>query len=280
MCPNNNNLLADFVMKLRLQRYAPSSIKTYKNALAKFLTAFDRYNLAQLKVQQIQYFIYQLQEKHTISAAYQKQILASITKFYLLYYERKIDLSSLYPKRKSKQLPRYLSVLEVKRLMRQCSNQKHLCILQILYGCGLRISEVIALKISDIDSSAMCIHIRAAKGKKDRVVPLPLILLRNLRQYYQKYHPNTQLFEGQKGGRYSAKSIQNFIKKYAQKANIHKSVTPHMLRHSYATHQLENGINIRHIQELLGHNSIKTTERYTHVTKVSNNKISSPLDKL
>ena len=91
--------------------------------------------------------------------------------------------------------------------------QKHLCILQILYGCGLRISEVIALKISDIDSSAMCIHIRAAKGKKDRVVPLPLILLRNLRQYYQKYHPNTQLFEGQKGGRYSAKSIQNFIKK-------------------------------------------------------------------
>ena len=134
MCPNTNNLLADFVMKLRLQRYAPSSIKTYKNALAKFLTAFDRYNLAQLKVQQIQHFIYQLQEKHAISAAYQKQILASITKFYLLYYERKIDLSSLCPKRKSKQLPRYLSVLEVKRLMRQCSNQKHLCVLQI-YLC-------------------------------------------------------------------------------------------------------------------------------------------------
>ena len=98
MCPNTNNLLADFVRKLRLQRYAPASIKTYKNALAKFLTAFDRYNLAQLKVQQIQYFIYQLQEKHAISAAYQKQILASIAKFYLLYYERKIGRQSIYQK--------------------------------------------------------------------------------------------------------------------------------------------------------------------------------------
>ena len=116
-----------------------------------------------------------------------------------------------------------------------------------------------------------------AKGNKDRVLPLPQTLLQNLRQYYLAYRPQDYHFEGQHGGKYFAKSIQNFIKKYAREANIIKSVT-YMLRHSYATHQLEKGINIRYVQELLGHNSIKTTELYTHVTKVS--KITSPLDQL
>ena len=229
---------------------------------------------------QIQTFIHHLQAKHRISAVYQKQILASITKFYLLYYNRKLELSPLYPKRKTKPLPKYLTAPEVKRLLQQCTNLKHGCILKILYGCGLRVSEVIALKIADIDSSVMRLMVRAAKGKKDRVVPLPLQLLDNLRQYYTAYHPKKYLFEGQNGGKYSAKSIQSFIKKYALEAKIQKPVTPHMLRHSYATHQLENGINIRYVQELLGHNSIKTTELYTHVTKISKNNITSPLDQL
>ena len=280
MCPNINNLLSDFVIKLRLQRYAPSSIKTYKNALTKFLIAFQQYDLEQISVQQIQNFMHNLQVKHHISSIYQKQILASITKFYLLYYNRKLNLSALYPKRNPKPLPKYLSALEVKRLLKQCTNLKHTCILKILYGCGLRVSEVIALKIADIDSSAMRVMVRAAKGKKDRVLPLPQTLLQNLRQYYLAYRPNDYLFEGQYGGKYTAKSIQNFIKKYARGANIQKSVTPHMLRHSYATHQLENGINIRYVQELLGHNSIKTTELYTHVTKISKNNITSSLDQL
>lgn len=280
MCPNTNNLLSDYEVKLRLQRYAPSSIKTYKNALAKFLVAFQHHDLERVTVPQIQKFIYHLQAKHCISAAYQKQILASIAKFYLLYYDRKLELSPLYPKRKSKPLPKYLTVLEIKRLLQQCTNLKHGCILKILYGCGLRVSEVIALKIEDIDSSAMRLMVRAAKGKKDRALPLPLSLLESLRQYYTTYRPKHYLFEGQSGGNYSAKSIQSFIKKYAREAKIQKSVTPHMLRHSYATHQLENGINIRYVQELLGHNSIKTTERYTHITKVSKNNIKSPLDHL
>ena len=204
----------------------------------------------------------------------------SIVKFYLLYYNRKLKLSILYPKRNPKPLPKYLTVVEVKRLLQQCANLKHSCILKILYGCGVRVSEVLALKIADIDSASMRIHIRAAQGKKDRVVPLPQTLLHNLRQYYLAYHPKDYLFEGQHGGNYSAKSIQNFIKKYAREAKIQKSVTPHMLRHSYATHQLENGVNIRYVQALLGHNSIKTTELYTHVTKISKNNIASPLDHL
>lgn len=280
MCPNTNNLLCDFEVKLRLQHYAPSSIKAYKNALAKFLGAFEGYDLKQLTVLQIQNFIHHLQVKNGISAIYQKQILASITKFYLLYYKRKLELAPLCPKRRAKPLPKYLTVSETKRLLQQCTNLKHGCILKILYGCGLRVSEVIALKIKDIDADAMRLLVRAAKGKKDRALPLPLTLLQNLRQYYLAYRPKDYLFEGQNGGIYTAKSIQSFIKKYAREAKILKAVTPHMLRHSFATHQLENGINIRYVQELLGHNSIKTTELYTHLTKVSKNNITSPLDRL
>lgn len=181
MRPNINNLLSDFVVKLRIQRYAPASIKTYKNALSKFLIAFQKQDLEQVTVQQVQLFIHHLQTKHHISAVYQRQILVSITKFYTLCYNRSIDLSLLYPKRKAKPLPKYLTVSEVKRLLSLCRNLKHLCILQILYGCGLRVSEVLALKIADIDSDAMCLMVREAKGKKDRALPLPQTLLYNLR---------------------------------------------------------------------------------------------------
>ena len=131
-----------------------------------------------------------------------------------------------------------------------------------------------------INSDAMRILIRDPKGKKDRVVPLPRKLLHNLRLYYRAYRPKKFLFEGQTGGVYSVKSIQNFIKKYASNAQLTKRVFPHILRHSYATHQLENGVNIRYVQTLLGHKSIKTTELYTHVAEISKGNILSPLDQL
>ncbi len=280
MCPNTKNILADFEAKLRLQRYAPSSIKTYKNALAKFLAAFASFDLEHLKLEQITQFLVSLQKKQKISIAYQKQILATIAKFYQLYYNKRIDLTALYPHRKAKPLPRYLTITEVKRLLNQCNNIKHLCILNILYGCGLRVSEVVALKIVDVDSAAMRLMVRNAKGQKDRVVPLPKILLENLRTYYMAFRPKYFLFEGQSGATYSVKSIQQLTKKYARKAQISKTVTPHILRHSYATHQLENGVNIRYVQELLGHNSIKTTEVYTHISKVTQDSLANPLDKL
>lgn len=171
MCPEINNILQAYRAKLRLQRYAPSSIKTYANALAKFLTAFSRHDLAKVDLVQIEHFMQHLQEKHAISPHYQKQILASIGKFYQLFYERKLDLAPLYPKGFAKHLPKYLTPTEVKRLLEHCTNQKHLSILQLLYGCGLRVSEVVALKIEDIDSDAKCILIRDPKGKEDRVVP-------------------------------------------------------------------------------------------------------------
>lgn len=280
MRPNIQSLLAEYNAKLHLQRYASASIKTYKNALIKFLVAFQHENLEQLSVQQIAYFLSRLQKSQQLSPAYQRQILASIAKFYHLFFNRRLDLSALYPERKKKTLPKYLTPPEIKRIFSHCHNLKHLCVLQILYGCGLRVSEIVTLKITDIDSAAMRIMVRNAKCQKNRVVPLPKSLLKNLRKYYKTYQPNNYLFEGQKKMQYSIKSIQEVTKKYAFKAQIKKKVTPHMLRHSYATHQLENGVNIRQLQELLGHNSIKTTEIYTHISKVSNANIANPLDQL
>ena len=139
---------------------------------------------------------------------------------------------------------------------------------------------MVALRTADIDAAAMRIMVRNTKGQKDRVVPLPKSLLENLRHYFKTYQPNTFIFEGQKKAQYSVKSIQEATKKYALEAQIKKKVTPHMLRHSYATHQLEKGVHLRYIQELLGHNSIKTTEIYTHVSKVLKEKIANPLDQL
>lgn len=274
------DLLSAFAKKLHLQRYAPSSIKTYKNALAKFLMAFQHYDLEHISSHQIQNFIHHLQLRDRLSPIYQKQILVSIKKFYLFHYQRKLELSLLYPKRQSKPLPKYLTVPEVNRLLRQCANLKHLCILKALYGCGLRVSEVIALKVYDVDSYNMRLMIQCDKGQKDRIVPLPKSLLRSLRKYYISFRPTNYLFEGQKKQTYSVKSIQTFTKKYAKEAGITTVVTPHILRHSYAAHQLEKGLDIRHLQEIMGHQSIKTTERYIHILDHSKNLIANPLDRM
>jgi site-specific recombinase XerD len=140
------------------------------------------------------------------------------------------------------------------------------------------LSELLNLKITDINSGNMVVHIRNSKGNKDRVVMLSNQLLEDLRKYFLEYNPKEYLIEGQGGGLYSEKSVQTVVKDAAVRAGIKKQVTPHMLRHSFATHLLENGTDIRYIQQLLGHSSIKTTEIYTHVTDVSKSKIKSPLD--
>jgi site-specific recombinase XerD len=160
------------------------------------------------------------------------------------------------------------------------TNQKHKCIIKLLYGCGLRLSELLNLKITDIDSGNMVVHIQNSKGNKDRVVMLSNQLLQDLREYFLVYKPKEYLIEGQGGGIYSEKSVQNVVKDAAKRAGIKKQVTPHVLRHSFATHLLENGTDIRYIQQLLGHSSIKTTEIYTHITDISKSKIKSPLDYL
>ncbi|HMN33633.1 MAG TPA: tyrosine-type recombinase/integrase, partial [Chitinophagaceae bacterium] len=177
-------------------------------------------------------------------------------------------------------LPKSLNTDEVKRLFAVTENLKHRLILQLCYGMGLRVSEIVNLKIADIDSHDMKVRIHRGKGKKDRFVNLPITVLEDLRIYYQEYSPKDYLFEGQYGGQYGVRSAQMVFKEAMKKAKIKKQIGIHGLRHSYATHLLEFGTDITFIQKLLGHNSIKTTQIYTQVTDRSISNVGSPLDKL
>ena len=166
----------------------------------------------------------------------------------------------------------------IEKIINNTNNIKHTCIVGLLYSSGLRRSELLNLNVTDIDSKRMVVIIKNAKGNKDRISVLSPSILKDLQTYYKEYRPDKYLFEGQKGAKYSVTSVLNIISKAAKKAGIHKKVTPHILRHSFATHLLENGTDIRHIQLLLGHSSTKTTEIYTHVATSNFNSIKNPLD--
>jgi len=273
-------LLVDYERKLALQRYSKNTILNYKSAVKAFLQVAEKKFSSpnELGVIEIEKYVFWKINKHAVSHSYQRMIVASIDKFYQLVVGVELNLKHLYPSRKIHSLPKYLSIDEIKRMIDLTTNQKHKCIIKLLYGCGLRLSELLNLKITDINSGNMVVHIRNSKGNKDRVVMLSNQLLEDLRKYFLAYNPKEYLIEGQGGGLYSEKSVQTVVKDAAVRAGIKKQVTPHMLRHSFATHLLENGTDIRYIQQLLGHSSIKTTEIYTHVTDVSKSKIKSPLD--
>jgi integrase/recombinase XerD len=174
-----------------------------------------------------------------------------------------------------------LSKEEVKAILNAHENIKHKMMLSLIYSCGLRCGELLALKPVNIDSKRNIILLKNAKGKKDRIAPLSLKILELLRDYYRQYKPINYLFEGQIAGQpYDARSLQLVLKQALKKASIAKPVTLHWLRHSYATHLLESGTDLRYIQELLGHNSSKTTEIYTHVSTKNIQQIKSPFDDL
>lgn len=276
------DLLEEFERKMIVQRYSSNSIQNYKSAVRSFLQLAEKKYSHPLEITEteIEKYIYWKIEKHRIGASYQRLIVASIDKFYLSMFNRQLNLNHLYPRSKNKSLPVYLTAREVRGLMDNVTNLKHKCVLQLLYGCGLRLNELLHLKLTDVDSKNKIILIRKAKGGKDRVVMLSPLLLESLRHYYKIYQPEEYLIEGQGGGAYSEKSVQVIVKNAALKAGITKKVTPHTLRHSFATHLLENSTDIRYIQELLGHKSVNTTEIYTHVTDIAKSKIKSPLDLL
>ena len=177
-------------------------------------------------------------------------------------------------------MPKVIAPADIKKLFEATENLKHNTMLKLCYGLGLRVSEIVNLKITDIDSASMQVFIERAKGKKDRYVNLPESILPQLRTYFIEYKPKLYLFEGQYGGQYSSRSAQQVFRNAMQKAKINKTVGIHSLRHSFATHLLEQGTDIRFIQELLGHNDIKTTLIYTEVSNKNLRKIISPLDNL
>jgi integrase/recombinase XerD len=219
--------------------------------------------------------------KNALSASYQNQVVNAIKLYFKIIKETKIDIDKIHRPKRAKVLPNVLSKEEVKAILEAHSNVKHKMMLSMIYSCGLRCGELLALQPVHIDSKRHIVLIKNSKGKKDRIAPLSPKILEMLREYYKLYKPTTYLFEGQTKSRpYDSRSLQKVLKQALPKAAISKPVTLHWLRHSYATHLLESGTDLRYIQELLGHNSSKTTEIYTHVSTKSIQQIKSPFDDL
>ena len=206
--------------------------------------------------------------------------MASIRYLYLKVLHKPLPDNFSMQQRRPDKLPVVLSQKEIYKLIKVTVNIKHKTILLLIYSAGLRLGELLNLKLSDIDSNSLKIHIRNSKGKKDRYIMLSKNVLKLLREYYNSYTPKEYIFEGQYGGKYSPTSVQNIFRASLKKTGIKKKATVHTLRHSFATHLLDNGTDIRYIQELLGHKRLETTQIYTHISSYSINKIKSPADNL
>lgn len=268
----------DYLRLLQQKRYSQSTVKTYTAYFRQFQDYFGSHNLEGISEHQINSYILEMINRHGISPSQQNQRINAI-KF---YFEKVLGRPRGYYKierpKKEKRLPTVLTKGEINLLLNSIDNLKHKCILSTIYSAGLRRSELINLKVSDIDSQRNLIKIRGAKGKKDRYSLLSGKLVGLLREYMRIYSPIEWLFEGQYGGQYSATSIAKIMKKAVKKIGIQKQITPHTLRHSFATHLLEQGTNLRYIQELFGHEDPKTTQIYTHVATKEISNIRNPLD--
>ncbi len=275
----------EYLLKLRELRYSERTLKTYRGLFEEFINHYPSHEINTLDETLIIRFLRFLVIERKVSISYQNQAINAI-KF---YYERVLggQRKFYFIERPSqeKTLPVVLSEAEVRTILKATSNLKHRAILMLTYSAGLRVGEVVRLKIKDIDSQRMQIRVEQSKGKKDRYTILSTKALTVLRSYFKDYRPTEWLFEGQLSegnlqGPYSARSIQAILKQSAEKAGIKKDISVHTLRHSFATHLLENGTDLRYIQSLLGHESSKTTEVYTHITTKGFDQIKSPLDHL
>ena len=267
------------VRKLHSLGYSQRTVAVYRYMIEVFLGYLEK-EAEEMTEEDIRDFQYQFWVKNHYAPATQRQFIGALKHLISVLPGCKVEPEALVLPKKERSLPKVLSYEEITRMLASVKNLKHFVILGLLYSSGLRVGELVALKIEDIDFDRMQIHIRSAKGKKDRYVGLSRYLLPVLRSYLYKYHPKDYLLNGLYGGQYTESSIRKVVEKAANEAGIKKRVTPHMLRHSYATHLLERGVDIRHIQELLGHSKPETTMIYTHVTTRQLTEIKSPLDAL
>ncbi len=259
-------------------RYSDSTVRTYSSNFEEFINFHHTKKINDISEPEIIEFMRYLVVERKISESYQNTSINAI-KF---YYEKLLGESRKFyylerPKRE-KTLPVVMSKEEVYAMIKLTKNIKHKAILMLIYSAGLRVSEAVNMRLEDIDSKRNIIVIRQGKGKKDRNSLLSEKTLVFLREYYKLYQPKEYLFTGMNGGKYTTSSIQKIVKQAAKRAGIIKNITSHTLRHSFATHLLEQGVNLRYIQTLLGHESSKTTEIYTHVSSMAYGDIKNPFD--
>jgi integrase/recombinase XerD len=269
--------LGRFKRWLQTKRYSASTVETYTGLVTFFIKYINKRHFGELTARTVARFNYEFIVQAEKSISYQNQVINAL-KQYFLYTGLEVEIEDIERPKMAKRLPVVLSAQEVRRIIDCATNLKHKTLLSLIYSGGFRISEVLNLKPADIDSERMLIHVKNAKGNKDRYTLLSQKALVLLREYYLVYKPQKYLFEGQNGQQYSDRAAQQVLKIVAARAGILKRITLHSLRHSFATHLLENGTDIRYIQNLLGHSSPKTTMIYTHVSQASVQNIRNPLD--
>jgi site-specific recombinase XerD len=274
----NKNIIRLYTKYLQGKRYSESTVKTYFTFIADFFHYIKDKPIVELNNRDVELFIEDVFVPRKMSISSQRQLISAIKLFKAFYPECQIEEVKLTRPKKSKILPTVLSKEEIIDLLRYTKNLKHRAILAMIYSAGLRISELLNLELHHIDIDRRQIIVKNSKGRRDRIVILAESFIPLLLNYINSYNPKKYFVEGVDDEKYSAESIRSFLRKSCINANITKRVTPHTLRHSYATHLLENGIDLRYIQELLGHAKPETTMIYTHVSKKDLLKIESPLD--
>ena len=266
---------------LESHRYPDTTVRTYTSMLETFLKFVSPREASECDADDIVTMVNDYILPEGLSYSFQNQLISAVKKYYTEINRSVFDPGTITRPRVRHRLPNVLSKEEVRRILNAPMNEKHRAILSLIYGCGLRRSEAIMLETGDVDRDRMLLAVRQSKGFKDRIVPISARLVGMLDEYLKRYRPVTYLFEGQRqGGPYSPTSVEKIFRRACIRAGIKKNITLHGLRHSYATHLLEAGTDLRYIQEILGHKSSKTTEIYTHVTEQSIRNIRSPFDDL
>lgn len=273
--------IESFKYWMKSKRYSQNTIKTYCDNLGVFLRYYSHKDISEISNDDVIQFNNDYIMTNYLSASFQNQVVNAVKLFFGTIENKKLNPELVHRPKRDKLLPNVLSKEEVKLILGAPSNIKHKAMLSLIYSCGLRCGELLRLKPEHIDSKRGVLIIKQSKGRKDRIAPLSDKIVNLLREYYMTWKPRYYLFEGQTAGElYDERSLQKVLKQALKKTNINKPVTLHWLRHSYATHLLENGTDLRYIQEILGHSSSKTTEIYTHVSTKSIQKITSPFDYL
>lgn len=276
----NEKVVADYEDFLKLKAYSRQTKRLYMSHLTRFISFVNK-DLDKVDNNDIKRFLLFLIENGSLSKSYIDQVVSMIRLLYKEVLQRQDMVLSIPRPQCDKKLPSVLSQQEIIGILKATKNEKHKTILFLIYSAGLRVGEVVRLRPEDIDSNRMLIKVSSGKGSKDRYTLLSHLALEQLRRYYRLYKPETWLFESTKPGDHiTERTVQRVFENCCSLAKIKKEASVHTLRHSFATHLLESGVDLRYIQELLGHASTKTTEIYTHVTQKNIAEILSPLDKL
>lgn len=263
--------------ELKIKNYSPKTIKSYLYGLREYFS-FKGSAFTKLDQENIRNFLLHCEKKHISPQS--RNLFLNAIKFYYRNVQKNNQKIEIQSAKKPKSLPTALSRTEVNRILESLKNTKHKLLLSLAYGAGLRVSEVVNLKVKDVNLDNLTLHIKHAKGDKDRITIIPNSIKNELNKIVNSKEANEYVFSSERGGKLTTRTAQKVFSNSLRKTGIKKDASFHSLRHSFATHLLENGTDIRYVQELLGHANIRTTQRYTQVTNPQLRNIKSPLGTL